>query len=72
MQADKLMEELAELPEIYRVTIHLCDVEQMTYEQAAESMDVPVGTVRSRLFRARAMLRARLEPFVGQYEGARP
>jgi len=70
MQADRVIEELQHLPEIYRVTLHLCDVEQMTYEQAAESMDVPVGTVRSRLFRARAMLRSRLEPYVGQLEGA--
>lgn len=64
LQAEKLMEELESLPEIYRLTIHLCDVEEMTYEEAAESMDIPVGTVRSRLFRARAMLRDRLTPYV--------
>lgn len=71
MQADRVMEELCQLPEIYRLTLHLCDVEQMTYEQAAESMDIPIGTVRSRLFRARAMLRHRLEPFIGHLEGVR-
>lgn len=70
MQADQIMEELENLPEIYRLTLHLCDVEQMTYEQAAVSMDVPVGTVRSRLFRARAILRSRLAPVMGQLEGA--
>lgn len=40
--------------------IQLCDVEQLSYEEAAEAMDCPVGTIRSRLFRARALLRDRL------------
>ena len=52
------MEVIAQLPELYRITIHLCDVEQMSYEEAAEAMDIPVGTVRSRLFRARSLVRA--------------
>ena len=69
LQADRIMEELEDLPEIYKLAIHLCDVEQMSYEEAAEAMDVPIGTVRSRLFRARAMLRKRLEPVVGKFEG---
>lgn len=60
MHAGRILEELENIPEAYRLTIHLCDIEQMSYEEAAESMDVPVGTVRSRLFRARAMLRKRL------------
>ncbi len=60
LQAEKVIEELQNLPDIYRMAVHLCDVEELTYEEAAEAMDVPVGTVRSRLFRARAMLRQRL------------
>lgn len=60
LQAEKIIEELQNLPDIYRMAVHLCDVEELTYEEAAEAMDVPVGTVRSRLFRARAMLRQRL------------
>ena len=60
LEADRLLEELDRLPDIYRDTIQLCDVEQMSYEEAAEAMEVPVGTVRSRLFRARALLRERL------------
>lgn len=48
------------LPEDYRLTLSLCDVEELTYEQAAKAMDIPVGTVRSRLFRARRLLRASL------------
>ncbi len=62
MEADRLLEELKNLPDIYQMTIQLCDVEQMTYEEAAEVMEVPIGTVRSRLFRGRAMLRCRLQP----------
>ncbi len=61
LEADRLIEELDQLPDIFRDTIQLCDVEQMSYEEAAHAMDVPVGTVRSRLFRARTMLRSRLE-----------
>lgn len=62
MQAERILEELEHLPENFRMTLHLCDVEQMTYEEAAKAMDVPIGTVRSRLFRAREMLRKRLTP----------
>ena len=60
LDADKVLMELGGLPDIYQMAIQLCDVEQMTYEEAAEAMEVPVGTVRSRLFRARVMLRSRL------------
>lgn len=60
MQADELLLELGRLPDIYKLAIQLCDVEQLTYEEAAEAMEVPVGTVRSRLFRARVMLRSRV------------
>lgn len=60
IQAELILRELDQLPEPYRVTVQLCDVEQMSYEEAAAAMDVPVGTVRSRLFRARVELRRRL------------
>lgn len=70
LAADRIKEEMERLPEVYRMTVHLCDVEELTYEEAAEVMEVPIGTVRSRLFRARAMLRKRLEPMNGQLEGA--
>jgi RNA polymerase sigma-70 factor (ECF subfamily) len=57
---EEIWKELDALPEAFRLTIALCDVEELTYEEAAEAMDVPVGTVRSRLFRARRMLRSKL------------
>ena len=68
MEADMILLELRELPVIYQMAIQLCDVEQMTYDEAADAMDVPIGTVRSRLFRARAMLRNRLQATTGRWE----
>lgn len=70
LEAGRILEELAELPEPFRMTLQLCDVEQMSYEEAAQALEVPIGTVRSRLFRARAMLRQRLTPVTGSLEGA--
>jgi RNA polymerase sigma-70 factor, ECF subfamily len=48
------------LPEHYREVVTLCDLEEMEYEQAAAILKCPVGTVRSRLNRARAMLAQKL------------
>lgn len=45
------------LPEEYRLPITLCDLEELSYEEAAESLEVPVGTLRSRLHRGRKLLR---------------
>lgn len=61
LQAEQLLAELEKLPEIYRMVIQLCDVEELSYEETADALDIPVGTVRSRLFRGRTMLRQRLE-----------
>ncbi len=55
-----LMAALDALPEEYRLAVALCDVEEMSYDEAALAMSVPVGTVRSRLFRGRRLLRAAL------------
>lgn len=44
------------LPEPYRVVVQLVDVDGMTYDDAALCLDLPIGTVRSRLFRARRLL----------------
>ncbi len=48
------------LPERYREVVTLCDLEEMEYGQAAAILSCPVGTVRSRLNRARAMLAEKL------------
>ncbi|MEJ1964812.1 MAG: RNA polymerase sigma factor [Gammaproteobacteria bacterium] len=51
-----------ELPRVHREVIVLCDLEELSYATAAEILGCPIGTVRSRLSRARALLATRLEP----------
>ena len=51
---------LQALPEDYRVAVVLCDVVGLRYEEIADELDVPVGTVRSRIHRGRAQLRRKL------------
>jgi RNA polymerase sigma-70 factor (ECF subfamily) len=52
---------LRELPVLYRDAVVLCDLEEMSYEEAARAMGCPVGTVRSRLHRARGLLAVKLK-----------
>lgn len=54
--APAIREALMAVPEVYRTASILVDVEGESYEAAAEVLGVPVGTVRSRLFRARRLL----------------
>ncbi|MBS3056393.1 MAG: sigma-70 family RNA polymerase sigma factor [Candidatus Aenigmarchaeota archaeon] len=51
------------LPDVYSGTVLLCDFDNLTYDQAAETLDIPVGTVRSRLHRGRKILREHYESF---------
>ena len=51
---------LAALPEHYREVIVFCEMEEMSYAEAAEALGVPAGTVRSRLSRAKGLLLERL------------
>ncbi|WP_165229226.1 sigma-70 family RNA polymerase sigma factor [Aquisphaera insulae] len=55
-----LHEEIGRLPDHYRVPVVLCDLEGQTQEQAARSAGLPLGTVKSRLNRAREKLRSQL------------
>jgi RNA polymerase sigma-70 factor (ECF subfamily) len=55
---------LAEVPEVYRAVLVLKDVEGLKYEEIAEILDVPIGTVRSRLHRARCEMKNRLQPYL--------
>ena len=57
---------LESLPVNYRQIILLSEVEEMSYREIAEVLDVPVGTVMSRLSRSRAAMRALLSANVGQ------
>lgn len=69
-QAQRILEELDRLPPEYRLAVTLCDVEEMSYEEAAEAMDVPIGTVRSRVSRGRSMIRLRLTGEVSARDGS--
>lgn len=51
---------LRRLPTMFQEVILLCDVEDFSYKEAAEALAIPIGTVMSRLHRARAQLRAQL------------
>lgn len=48
------------LPPVYREVVVLCDLQDSSYEEAAQALECPVGTVRSRLNRARGMLARKL------------
>jgi RNA polymerase sigma-70 factor, ECF subfamily len=50
-----------ELPPEFREAVVLCELEEMSYEEAAHALACPVGTIRSRLHRGRALLLAKLE-----------
>jgi RNA polymerase sigma-70 factor (ECF subfamily) len=50
-----------ELPVEFREAIVLCELEEMSYQEAAAALECPVGTIRSRLHRGRALLLAKLE-----------
>jgi len=49
------------LPAEFRETVVLCELEELSYEEAAAMIGCPIGTIRSRLYRGRALLMARLE-----------
>jgi RNA polymerase sigma-70 factor (ECF subfamily) len=60
IEPERLQEALGELPEAFRTPIILYYFEDFSYRDIAEQMDLPLGTVMSRLARAKAHLRARL------------
>ena len=60
----RVEEELRKLPEPYRTAVALRDLEEMSYEEIAEIMNVTLGTVKSRLTRGREALRQRLAAYV--------
>lgn len=48
------------LPEEYRTVLSLADIEELSYEEISDALELPLGTVRSRLFRARRLMRRAL------------
>lgn len=63
--ADTVNATMAALPEELRTAIQLREMEGMSYEDIARIMDCPIGTVRSRIFRARESIAERLRPLIG-------
>ncbi len=63
-QADRerVQKALAELPMPFREILLLCEVEEMSYQEISQALSIPIGTVMSRLFRARKALRSLLLP----------
>ncbi|MDP9389205.1 MAG: sigma-70 family RNA polymerase sigma factor [Actinomycetota bacterium] len=57
---DDVQAAISALPEEFRVAVVLCDVAGQSYQEIAESLGVPLGTVRSRIHRGRALLREAL------------
>jgi RNA polymerase sigma-70 factor (ECF subfamily) len=62
-----LREAIDELAEPFRSAVILVDVEDLSYDSAAEVMGVPIGTVRSRLFRGRRLLQEKLASLAAEY-----
>jgi len=60
MMDDDLSNALTRLPEDFRTVVLLCDVDGYTYEEIANMLDVPIGTIRSRLHRGRNLLKTEL------------
>jgi RNA polymerase sigma-70 factor (ECF subfamily) len=57
---DEVLKAIDELPDAFREALVLSDVEGLSYQEIAQVLEVPVGTVKSRLFRARQILQAKL------------
>ena len=57
-------EALAGVPEVFRVALVLKEIDGLKYEEIARVLRLPVGTVRSRLHRARNEMRTRLKPLI--------
>jgi RNA polymerase sigma-70 factor, ECF subfamily len=57
---DQVLRAIDQLPVVFRETLVLSDVEGMSYQEIAGILEIPVGTVKSRLFRARQLLQGKL------------
>ena len=64
---EEVYQALHSLPEEFREVIQLCDIDGFTYEEIANMVESPIGTVRSRLYRGRKLLREQLEGYAKKY-----
>ncbi|MDH3282992.1 MAG: RNA polymerase sigma factor RpoE [Gammaproteobacteria bacterium] len=63
--ADRVAKAVQELPEDLRIAITLRELEGLSYEEIATVMECPIGTVRSRIFRAREVIDKQIRPLLG-------
>lgn len=69
--AETVNQTLGELPEELRTAITLREIEGLSYEEIANIMNCPIGTVRSRIFRAREAIATKLRPLLGTSQDRR-
>jgi RNA polymerase sigma-70 factor (ECF subfamily) len=69
--AETVNQTLQELPEELRKAITLREIEGISYEEIATIMNCPIGTVRSRIFRAREIIAEKLRPLLGTSQDTR-
>jgi len=72
---DEVLRAVDQLPEAFREAVMLSDMEGLSYEEIAKVLDVPVGTVKSRLYRGRRMLQSKLYEYavsMGYIKGHTP
>lgn len=67
MMGDEITSAMNSLPTEFRTIVLLCDVEDFTYEETAKIIDIPLGTVRSRLHRARNILKEKLKKYAESF-----
>lgn len=67
---DVVRDEIAKLPPKYETVLDLRHLQDLSYEEIAEVLRVPIGTVKTHLFRARALLKARLTELAGELDRA--
>jgi len=66
MMGDEVTIAINSLPVDFRTVILLCDIEGFTYEEISKIIDIPIGTVRSRLHRSRNMLKEKLKEYASE------
>jgi RNA polymerase sigma-70 factor (ECF subfamily) len=66
MLGDEITSAIQALPVDFRMIIILCDLEEFSYEEMAKILNIPIGTVRSRLHRARTMLKETLAVYAAK------
>ncbi|MDG2292880.1 MAG: sigma-70 family RNA polymerase sigma factor, partial [Methylophilaceae bacterium] len=69
--AQTVNDTIASLPEELRTAITLRELEGLSYEEIAEIMQCPIGTVRSRIFRARENIAVKLKPLLSHTDNKR-